>query len=223
MSQPLSIDFVSDIVCPWCVVGLLTLERALAEVGIAGDAEIRVRPFELNPWMPEEGQNLREHLRAKYGTTPARSQATRDRLRAMGDELGFAFRFTPESRIVNTFRAHQLLHWAHEEGGADREYALKRALFAANFTEGKDVNDVQTLAEVAEASGLSREEAEAVLYDARYADVVRADEEAWREKGIHAVPSIVLGGRMLLTGAQDQGTFVRAIERALERAPEAAS
>ena len=229
MSQPpITIDIVSDVVCPWCVVGHGALSRAIIEVGLAGGpdaARVRFRPFELNPWMPEEGQDLREHLRMKYGTTPTQSRANRDRLTRMGAEYGFTFRFSEGSRMVNTFRAHQLIHWAYDVGAGDGRPDLgtdtKLALFEAHFTRGEDVNHVPTLASVAARVGLDADEAAAVLYDARFADMVREEQETWRDKGIHAVPSVVIDNRMLLTGAQDPGTFVRALERAVDAREEA--
>ncbi len=136
VATTLRIDIVSDVVCPWCVIGFKQLERAIDESGVA--AEIHWHPFELNPQMAEEGENLREHLAAKYGTTPEESRQARDRLTEMGEELGFTFSYAGDMRMVNTFRAHQLLHWAEVEG---RGQDLQMALFAAFFTERRDLND----------------------------------------------------------------------------------
>ncbi len=194
---PLRIDIVSDVVCPWCIIGYKQLERALDESGVA--AEIHWHPFELNPQMAEEGENLREHLAAKYGTTPEESRQARGRLTALGEELGFTFNYASGMRMVNTFRAHQLLHWAEEEG---RGHDLQMALFAAFFTERRNLNDPAVLAEVASGIGLDRDEALAVLADGRYAEAVRAREQLWTGRGIQGVPAMIFQERYIASGAQ---------------------
>jgi len=135
MSTPLKIDFVSDVSCPWCIIGLRGLTEALDQLGSEVQAEIHFQPFELNPNMPAEGQNIVEHITEKYGSTAEQSQANRERIRDMGAALGFAFRTDGQSRIYNTFDAHRLLHWAGLEG---LQYNLKEALFKAYFTDGQD-------------------------------------------------------------------------------------
>ena len=217
-TAPLTIDVVSDVVCPWCVIGYKNLELALIELGLQGSASVRFRPFELNPHMPEGGQHLGEHIAQKYGSSSEQSRSARERLTRLGEPLGFAFRFTDESRIYNTWKAHQLLHWAHETHGPSRQIDLKLALFEAYFTRGENVDDVGTLAAAAGRVGLDPNEASSVLYDAQFADLVREEEETWRDKGIHAVPSVVINHRSLLTGAQGPDVFVRALERAVELA-----
>ncbi|MEZ5627413.1 MAG: DsbA family oxidoreductase, partial [Rhodocyclaceae bacterium] len=159
----LRIDIVSDVVCPWCVIGFRQLAGALAASGTAH--EIRWHPFELNPGMPPEGQNLREHLIEKYGTTPAQSEESRARITEIGAELGFAFRFADDMRMHNTFNAHQLLHWADQHGD---QHALEEALFAAHFSDRRDLSDPAVLADVAASVGLDRDEAGAVLADQRF-------------------------------------------------------
>lgn len=204
----LRIDIVSDVVCPWCVVGYLQLQQALAATGRA--AEVHWHPFELNPQMPPEGENLRDHMMRKYGITEEQSQAARDRLRALGEELGFAFRFTPEHRAVNTFRAHQLLDWAAEQE-AGHQTALKMALFAAYFTAGRDVSDTDVLAECAAQAGLDPDAArEIVETDARLG-VVRQKEKFWTDQGITGVPGMVFAQKYLVTGAQGVETYARFI------------
>ena len=126
MSAPLKIDFVSDVSCPWCVVGLYGLTRALDLLGDEVQAEIRFQPFELNPKMGPEGQNITEHITEKYGSTPEQSQKNREMIRARGAEVGFAFRTDGNSRIYNTFDAHRLLYCAGLEG---LQLQLKEALF----------------------------------------------------------------------------------------------
>lgn len=216
-TQPtVSVDIVSDVVCPWCVVGYKTLERALESVGLADTALVRFRPFELNPHMPTGGQNLAEHITQKYGSSGEQSRLARERLTALGAGLGFAFRFTDGSRIYNTWKAHQLLHWAHESAGPKAQVALQEALFDAHFTRGEVIDQVEVLAAAAARAGFDPEEAASVLYDERFATVVREEAAAWRAQGIHAVPSVIINGRSLLTGAQSEDVFVNALSRAVD-------
>jgi predicted DsbA family dithiol-disulfide isomerase len=196
-SERLRIDIVSDVVCPWCVIGWRQLERALAATGVA--AEVHWHPFELNPGLGAEGEDLAEHLAAKYGTTPEASRASRARIAALGAELGFEFAYRDGARIRNTFRAHQLIQWAGTRGRGD---AAEQALFAAYFTRGEDVHDLDALAAVADGIGLDPAEARAVLAEGRFADAVRAEEAAWAGRGIRAVPAVILAGRYLVSGAQ---------------------
>src|ERR1700735_2790149 len=130
MGQLMKIDFVSDVSCPWCIIGLRGLEEALARTGDVVDAEISFQPFELNPGMPPEGQNLVEHIPQKYGSTPEQSAANREMIRARAAALGFTMAMSDQSRIYNTFDAHRLLHWAEQSG---RQAALKHKLFEAYF------------------------------------------------------------------------------------------
>ncbi len=196
-TQPLRIDIVSDVMCPWCVIGYRQLAAALDATGTAH--EIHWHPFELNPKMPPEGQNLREHVAEKYGSTPEQSEESRVRMTAIGAEVGFAFGFSDDMRMHNTFNAHQLLHWANLSG---RKHDLKQALFTAHFTERRNLSDDAVLADVAAGIGLDRAEALAVLADQRFAADVRAAENHWIGQGIQGVPAVVFEGRHLVTGAQ---------------------
>ncbi len=205
------IDIVSDVVCPWCIIGYKQLERALRESGVT--AELGWHPFELNPQMSEEGENLREHLATKYGTTPEGSRQARARLTELGAELGFAFNYADDMRMYNTFRAHQLLHWAGTQG---RQHALKMALFAAVFTHRRDVNDIEVLAEVAALIGLPKASALAVLTEGRFAEAVREEEAFWTSRGITGVPAMVFDQRYLLVGAQGAETYKRILEKLAE-------
>ena len=207
-TRMLQIDFVSDVVCPWCVIGLRALERGLAAASDAVSAEINFHPFELNPAMPREGQNIVEHVGEKYGSTPEQSAVNRQRIRDAAAALGFTMNGNAESRIYNTFDAHRLLHWAREQG---QQAALKERLFALYFTEGGDVSDHEQLARAAEAVGLDGAETRAVLYSERYAEDVRRDEAFWQAKGISAVPSIVIDGKYLIQGGQPPEAFERAL------------
>ncbi len=211
ITAEIRIDIVSDVVCPWCIIGYKQLERALGESGVT--AELGWHPFELNPQMSEEGENLREHLAAKYGTTPEGSRQARARLTELGAELGFAFNYADDMRMYNTFRAHQLLHWAGTQG---RQHALKMALFAAFFTHRRDVNDIEVLAEVAALIGLPKASALAVLTEGRFAEAVREEEAFWTSRGITGVPAMVFDQRYLLVGAQGAETYKRILEKLAE-------
>ena len=196
-SHKLRIDIVSDVVCPWCIIGYRQLEQALAETEIP--YELHWHPFELNPDMPAEGQNLREHLVEKYGITTAQSEANRAAITEAGAMLGFEFCFSDDMRMHNTFNVHQLLHWADQQG---RKHDLKLALFTAHFTHQRNLSDHNTLADIAAKIGLARDEALVILADQRFARDVRAAEKFWIDAGIRGVPAIVFNSRHLVTGAQ---------------------
>ena len=206
----IQVDIVSDVMCPWCIVGYKQLEQALGMVGIG--AYIRWHPFELNPTMPPEGQNMTDHIAEKYGASAAQSDQNRKRLVDLGQELGFAFNFTPDSRIVNTFAAHQLLDWAQ---GSNLQHPLKMALFDAHFTQGRDVSDAEVLVDVAASVGLDRQAARDVLDSASHADETRTRQEFWTSRGISGVPSMVFDGRYLLTGAQGAETYAQMLQKVL--------
>ncbi|WP_084580496.1 DsbA family oxidoreductase [Sphingomonas azotifigens] len=208
MPRTMTIDFVSDIVCPWCVIGLKGLEEALARTADVVDAEIRFHPFELNPAMAPEGENIVEHIGRKYGATPDQSAATRAMIRERAAALGFTMAMTDESRIYNTFDAHRLLHWAGLEGG---QRALKLALFTAYFTEGRNPGDRAVLLAAAEQAGLDPAEAAEVLDSGRYAEEVRAEEALWQSRGIQSVPAIVINERYLISGGQPPEAFEQAL------------
>lgn len=197
MTQPLRIDIVSDVMCPWCIIGYRQLAEALDATGTAHD--IHWHPFELNPDMPAEGQNVREHIAEKYGSTPEQSEKSRKQMTALGADLGFDFRYTDDMRMHNTFNAHQLLHWADTLG---RKHDLKLALFTAHFTDRRNLSDDTVLADVAGEIGLDRVEALAVLADQRFASEIRQIEGFWVQQGIRGVPAVVLDRKHLVTGAQ---------------------
>ena len=179
----LRIDIVSDVVCPWCIVGYRQLERAVKATGVVVD--IHWHPFELNPNMPAEGQNMVEHIMEKYGSSPEESKANRARLTEIGEGLDFAFSFGDDMRMHNTFNTHQLLHWAKQQGRGDD---LKQALFNAHFTNLRDLSDTAVLADIASEIGFDRAEAEAVLADQRFANEVRAQTVFGRSKASAACP-----------------------------------
>lgn len=206
------IDIVSDVVCPWCIVGYRRLKPAMDAVSDGVAFTLRWHPFELNPAMPPEGQNLGQHIQQKYGSTPEQSQANRQRLTDLGADLGFEFRFTGESRIYNTFKAHQLLHWAGEQG---RDTDLKLALFDAYFTDQKNVSDDAVLLDTIAGIGLDRDEAAAVLADQRFAETVRNQENYWLSQGIQGVPAFIFNSRYLVSGAQDTAVFADLFDKLL--------
>lgn len=208
MAEKLRIDFVSDVACPWCVVGLRSLQQALANIGDAVQAEIHFQPFELNPDMPPEGENTTEHVTKKYGSNPERSNAARQVLKESGEALGFTFNYSPDSRIWNTFDAHRLLHWAGLEG---RALQLKEALFKSNFTDQRPTNDPAALVDAASEAGLDPARAAQILASGEFTDEVRAIEAFWQQRGIHAVPSIIFNQHWMLQGAQPPEQFERAI------------
>ena len=215
MPKTLHIDFVSDIVCPWCVVGLGGLETALATLKAEGiEAEVHFQPFELNPQMPPEGENIVDHIGRKYGSTPEQSAANRAMITERAAEAwpGFEMRMGPAGRIWNTFDAHRLLHWAGTVGMAEQR-ALKAALFTAHFTEGRTMTDAVVLAEAAAAAGLDRDKAVEVLADDLHAAEVRAAEALWVSRGITGVPAVVVEGKWLISGGQPAGVFEEALRQ----------
>jgi predicted DsbA family dithiol-disulfide isomerase len=208
MTQHLKIDFVSDVACPWCVIGLRGLEQALANAADTVEADITFQPFELNPSMPAAGQNLVEHITEKYGSTAEQSAASRAMIRARGAEVGFTFNMSEESRIYNTFDAHRLLHWA---GTIGRQRELKHFLFKANFTDGANVSDHEVLVDAAVAAGLDGDKAREVLASGRYTEAVRDAEREWISRGIRSVPAIVINETLLISGGQPASAFEQAL------------
>ena len=203
---PLRIDIVSDVVCPWCIIGYKQLEAAQAATGVP--AVVYWHPFELNPEMPEAGEDLFAHVAGKYGSTREQSRKARDKLTALGAELGFVFDYAEDMRMVNSFRAHQLLHWAGPQG---RQHQLKMALFSAFFTGRRDVNDPAVLVQAAAEAGLDPSEAETVLSDGRFAGQVREHEAFWTSRGVQGVPTMILDGRQALVGAQGIENYAAAL------------
>jgi predicted DsbA family dithiol-disulfide isomerase len=202
MTDPLRIDIISDVMCPWCIIGYRQLAKALAALGTAH--EIHWHPFELNPQMPPEGQNTREHIIEKYGSTPEQSEQSRQHMAALGESLGFTFAWTDASRMHNTFNTHQLLHWAEAQG---RKHDLKMALFTAHFSDQRNLSDDAVLADIAAEVGLDPDEALAVLDDQRFANDVRNAERFWQQQGISGVPAVVLNRKHLVTGAQGEENY----------------
>jgi len=206
MAQPLKIDFVSDIACPWCAIGLGGLERALETLKGEIAADIIFHPFELNPDMPAGGQNTLERLSAKYGMTSDQARASRETIRERAAQVGVVMNTSDESRSYNTFDAHRLLAWAKEQG---RQLDLKRRLFALYFTDGGDPGDHDALVTAAQEVGLDGAAARAVLESDRYSAEVRADESLWQRRGINGVPAVIVNDRYLISGGHPPEEYAR--------------
>ena len=209
---PMRIDIISDVVCPWCLIGWRQLGQAIRETGIAAD--IRWHPFELNPHMPAEGEPVADHVRRKYGASAEQSAATRAAMADIAAPLGIRFRPGIPERMWNTHQAHQLIHWARESG---RQTALAEELFAAHFERGERLADPHVLLSAVEAAGLDRDEAARVLESGAESAAVRAAEARFADLGVTGVPAIILDERGLVMGAQGPDTFARLIVRMVER------
>ncbi|TXD97854.1 DsbA family oxidoreductase [Psychrobacter frigidicola] len=206
--QPLKIDIISDISCPWCVVGYRQLAEALEKSNTA--YEIHWHPFELNPDMPAEGKNLREHSAKKHGRNNQEIQASRDRMTAAGSEIGFKFNFNEDTRVHNTFNMHQLIYWADQYSLANN---LEQALFAAYFTDNRNLSDKSVLADIAAEVGLDRTEALTVLEDQRFAQEVRESEQRARKQGIQSVPTVIFNDQHMVSGAQGVENYTNILQQ----------
>lgn len=206
-NPPIRVDIVSDVVCPWCAIGYHQLAKAARERAI--DVEVHWHPFELNPQMAAEGENLGEHVAAKYGTTPEGSRQARARLTALGAALGFTFNYADDMRMVNTFRAHQLIDWAGDHGKA---HDAKLALFDAFFARREDLNAPEVLADVAAGIGLDRHAAMDMLDSGALAEIVREKERFWITRGISGVPAMIFDQRHLVTGAQGEDNYGKILQ-----------
>jgi predicted DsbA family dithiol-disulfide isomerase len=209
MGTMAKIDFVSDVSCPWCAIGLASLLTALKNLGSSAE-NLHFEPFELNPDMGPQGEDIAEHIARKYGSSAQQFAQSQEMIRDRGAELGFRFDMGKRTRIYNTFDAHRLLHWAGIEG---RQLELKQALFAAYFQEGVNVSDPAVLAQFAGQAGLDRAAAREVLESDRFASDVRAREEFYRNRGINAVPAIIINDRHLIEGGQPVPVFEKILRQ----------
>ncbi len=210
MKKHIKIDFVSDVSCPWCAIGLQSLQTALQRLD--GDLEVSLnfQPFELNPQMVAEGEDITEHLHKKYGSTPEQAAAARENIRARGEALGFTFNMDKRARIYNTFNAHRLLHWAESQG---KQLELKKALLTAYFTDGENPSDAALLVRVAASVGLDADRAQAILDSNEFADEVRAQQRFYQQSGINSVPAIILNDQHLISGGQPPEVFEQALRQ----------
>ncbi len=209
----LKIDFVSDVSCPWCAVGLGALEQALERLQGAVSAELHFQPFELNPQMPPGGQDIGEHLTQKYGSTPAKQAEIREMIRQRGAEVGFAFKPEGRGRIYNTFDAHRLLLWAEREGQPGQQHALKKALLTAYHGRAESPESHEVLLRLATEVGLDADRARAVLASGEFTDEVRAQETLYQRAGIQSVPAVVINDRHLISGGQPAEVFEQALRQ----------
>lgn len=210
MQPTLKIDFVSDVSCPWCAIGLQSLEVALERLKDEVQVDIHFQPFELNPKMGAEGQDITEHLNQKYGATPEQAAAARENIRQRGEALGFTFNMDKRARIYNTFDAHRLLHWAETSG---QQLALKKALFTAYFTNGEDPSNHDVLLRAVRTTDLDVDEAQRVLATDDFAAEVREQEQFFLDQGIHSVPAVVINDRHLISGGQPPEVFEQALRQ----------
>lgn len=214
MATQLKIDFVSDVSCPWCIIGLKALEQAVEKIGDDISVDVTFQPFELNPQMAPEGQDLFEHLAQKYGSTVEQSEQNREAIRARGEDLGFTFRMDKLERIYNTFDTHRMLHFAALKGCQSE---LKHALFDAYFTDGENPGDHDVLIRLAEQVGLDVAETREILSTDTYAADVRKQQQFYQSQGIRAVPAVIINDRHLIEGGQPVEVFERALRQIAEQ------
>ena len=214
MRETITLGFVSDVVCPWCAIGLAGLLEAIQRVDGEIDVELHVKPFELNADMPAEGEDLIEHLQRKYGSSAEDIAANHKRIHDFGEEVGFHFGGKRE-RIYNTFDCHRLLHWAAEQG---RDLALKQALLHAYFGVGSNISDPEVLLEITSSVGLDPVRTREILDSDAYASEVIEEEEFFTSHGIRAVPAVIINGRQLISGAQSADYYEQALRQVATKA-----
>lgn len=216
MSQPekLTIDIVSDVVCPWCVVGYKNLESALSVLNSEVNAQLKWHPFELNPYMGEPGQELREHLAEKYGSSIEDSEEIRKRITDSGKTNGFDFNWSNGMRIYNTFNCHRLLHWANLN---NKQHALQMALFELYFSENNPLNDEETIISAVESVGLDPHEAKDILNSDQFKDEVRSELDKYKSMGINSVPTFIINNKYAISGGQPADVFVQSLRQILQQ------
>lgn len=210
---PLKIDFVSDIACPWCAVGLASLEQAIALLGDDVSVSLHFQPFELNPAMPPEGEDIVEHLMRKYRITAEQVAQNHEHIRERGAAVGFDFNLEGRQRTWNTFDAHRLLHWAGEQDDADAQRRLKWLLLSAYFSEGLNPSSREVLLAATAKAGLDVNEAAAILDADTWRDEVRQQQQFYLSQGIHSVPAVIINDRHLVQGGQPPEVFEQALRQ----------
>jgi predicted DsbA family dithiol-disulfide isomerase len=213
MNTKIKIDFVSDIVCPWCIIGFARLEKAIAELGIEDKVDIEWQPFQLNPNMPKEGQNLHEHISEKYGTSAEDNSSNQERLKEMAADEGVEFNFFDEMKMVNTKNAHILLHYAKQQG---KQTELNKRLVASFFGEGKDISNNTILTDELKKVGLNETEALSALINTNYQTEVTEKENYWKGLGVNSVPTVVFNNKSALSGAQPTATYKQVLQQLLK-------
>ena len=211
--SPLKIDFVSDIACPWCAVGLGALEQAIKNIGTDLEVAVTFHPFELNPQMAPEGQDLGEHLNQKYGSSPEQQAEMRNVIRQRGADVGFQFNKDGRGRVWNTFDAHRLLHWARFEGAQGQQRALKKALLESYQGRAENITEHAVLLNAVQRAGLPVPRAQAILQSDEFAAEVRASEQFYQRAGINSVPAIIINDKHLISGGQPVEVFERALRQ----------
>ncbi len=210
----LRIDFVSDIACPWCAVGLASLEQAIENVKDQASVEIHFQPFELNPHMGSEGEDIVEHLTHKYRITPEQVAVNQQRIAQRGAEVGFHFNQAGRKRIYNTFDAHRLLHWADVDFGREAQHKLKRAMLEAYSTLGENPSNHEVLLDTVERAGLDRIRAADILSSEEFRNEVRQSQQLYLSRGIQSVPAVIINERYLVQGGQPAEVFEQALRQA---------
>lgn len=211
---PMKIEIVSDVMCPWCVIGYKNLEQALSKLSSTIDADVSWHPFELNPNMAKTGQDMAEHLAEKYGITPEQSIANRDRIVDMGKNAGFVFNFVEGSRMINSFDCHRMLAFAKEQG---KQTELEMALFTAHFTDNKPLDQDAVLLDVVASVGLDRARAEQILNSDELTEQVRGEMAKMHQYGISSVPTFIINEQYAINGGQPADVFVQALTQISEQ------
>ena len=217
MKPTIKIDFVSDIACPWCAVGLGNLNQAIAQLSDKANFEVHFRPFELNPHMPIGGQDAIEHLTQKYGLSEEQVKANQATIRTKALEAGFEFHPEGRKRVYNTFNAHRLLYWATKEYDLQKQAALKVELLKTYFCLAVNLDDQKNLLDAVARAGLDTQRAKEILNGSEFANEVRQEKTTYTNAGINSVPSIILNDQYLLQGAQPAESFVEAFEQLMQK------
>jgi len=212
--KTLQIDIVSDVVCPWCAIGFANLNTALKELDEPIEAQIKWHPFQLNPTMSKDGQDINEHLTEKYGLSVSKLAENKQHIRQIGQNSGVEFKFEERARIYNTLDCHMLLHWAGEK---NKQTQLKMAFFKAYFSDGKDISQQAVLLEVVESVGLDKLEAQTVLNDEQYKNIVKEEESKYKSMGIQSVPAFIINNEYLLSGGQPSDVFKQSLQDILAK------
>lgn len=213
--KTLQLDIVSDVVCPWCIIGFKRLAQAMDRLTEECHFEVTWHPFELNPQLGPEGENADEHLARKYGIGPEEVARNRQHITELGQSLGFRFHYDADRKVYNTFDAHRILYWAKEQG---RQTDLSLALFEAYFSLGQNPSDPDVLAAIADRLQLDGNRVRDILTSDEYAGDVRAAEDHYRRTGIQAVPAYIINDRYLISGGQEPDVFVQAFQQIAKEA-----
>ena len=216
MKPTIKLDYVSDVACPWCAVGLGNLNQAMAELSDKANFEVHFRPFELNPSMPVGGQDAIEHLTEKYGLTADQVKANQANIRAKALEAGFAFHPEGRKRVYNTFDCHRLLYWAAKEYNLQKQAALKKELLNTYFCLAVNLDDQENLLDALTRAGLDKDRAHKILIGNEFTKEVKEEETFYTKAGISSVPSIILNEKYLLQGAQPPESFINAFEQLIQ-------